>query len=213
MNLYLINSKIRLIKQARDDLRSVYNIDYTPFTRKLHFYFFIHEDKKYVHKESLRFVYSNADTYTRDTDPTICNLYKEFDPLDPFPFLESYTGELLPKLIDVNDKFLVYEYFNGDPIEHLSEDEFYWLYTEHNKNDLTPFYNSMTYNIVRNGQTLKLVDLKHFEVKDKKPFFVYLYNEENGVNTLYIKKSTEMEPVVNHLGIDYPVQDAIIIEY
>jgi len=213
MNLYLINNKARLIKQARTDLLSVYNIDYTPFTRKLHFYFFIHENKKYVHKESLRFVYSNADTYTRDSDPTYCGLQKEFIPLDPCPFLESYTGDLLPPLIDNNDKFLVYEFFEGDPVEEITKEEFCWLESEHMNSKLTPFYNSMTYNIVRSGKTVKLVDFKHFELKDAKPFFIYLYNKQNSVNTLYIKEGTDTRSIISHLGIDYPVLDAIIIEY
>jgi hypothetical protein len=213
MNLYLINSKARLIKQARADLMRIYGINHTPFSRKLFFYFFVHNNKKYVHKESLRFVYSNADTYTKETEPLQCNLQKDFEPLDPFPFLESYRGELLPALVDSNDAFLVYDFFEGDPAEDLSKEEFYWLENQHVKTELTPFYNSMTYNIVRSDQQIKVVDFKHFEPKDAKPFFIYLYNEQNSVNTLYIKEGTDTRSIISHLSIDYPVLDAIIIEY
>jgi hypothetical protein len=71
----------------------------------------------------------------------------------------------------------------------------------------------MTYNLVRKNDTIKLIDFKHFEPKDNKPFFIYLYNEENRVNTLYIEQGTVLEQIHAHLAIDYPVHDANIIEY
>ena len=213
MNTYLIKSKVDLIKKARQDFLEIYGIDYTPFTRKLHFYFFIYNDLKYIHKESLNFVYSNADTWTRNIDPTYCSLTKEYDVFDVYPFLESYTGELLPELVESNEKFIVYKYTDGDPINSVTSEEFYKLKQEHCKMPLTPFYNSMTYNLVRADNTIKLIDFKHFEIKDNKPFFIYLYNEENRVNTLYVEQGTVLETIFAHLAIDYPVYDATIIEY
>ena len=213
MNTYLINSKVQFIKEARDDFKRIYGLDHTPFTRKIYFYFFEHNNKKYVHRRALQFIYSNADTYTTEVDPYYCYLTKQKQPVDIFAFLESYQGNLLPKLLESNDSFLVYEYWEGDPVESVTEQEFHYLKLQHKQLELTPFYNTMTYNLARNGNQIKLIDFKHFELKDNKPFFLYLYNEDNRVNTLYIEQGTDIDTIVNHLGIDYPVLDANIIEY
>jgi hypothetical protein len=187
MNTYLINSKVQFIKEARDDFKRLYDLDCVPFTRKIYFYFFVHNNKKYVHKRALQFVYSNADTYTQDIDPSLCYINKQITPVDVCGFLEFYQGNLLPKLLESNDSFLVYEYIPGDPIDSISYDEFYFLKAQHDQMEFTPFYNSMTYNLIRNSNEIKLIDLKHFEPKDSKPFFLYLYNEDNRVNTLYVE--------------------------
>jgi hypothetical protein len=214
MNLYLIKSKVDLIKEAQEDFFNLYGKECKPFTRKIYFYFFIQDNKKYIHKKSLRFIYSNAETYTKEVDPYYCNLTKSLDPApDVEPFLSSYDGELLPKLLEDNDKFFVYEYFEGDPVDAITADEFQHLKAQDSEVPFTPFYNSMTYNLARNAETIKLIDFKHFDPRQNLPFFVYLYNEDNRVNTLYIEKNTDTDAIVGHLGIDYPVKDAKIIEY
>jgi hypothetical protein len=213
MNTYLIKSKIDLIKEARQDFLDLYGIDYTPFTRKIYFYFFVHNELKYIHKRSLNFIYSNADTWTFTQEPDRCGLVKEYDIIDLYPFLESYSGSLLLDLVEHNDKFLVYKYAHGDPIESITKQEFYQLRSAHDEMLFTPFYNSMTYNLVRTADSIKLVDFKHFEPKDNKPFFVYFHNEQNRVNTLYIEQGTPLKPIIDHLEIDYPVNSATIREY
>lgn len=213
MNTYLINSKVQFIKEARDDFKRLYDLDCAPFTRKIYFYFFIQNNKKYVHKRALNFVYTNADTYTNDVDPVLCGLTKQTTPINICGFLESYQGSLLPALLESNQSFLVYEYYPGDAVESVTAEEFRYLKEQHTQLPLTPFYNSMTYNLVRNNKEIKLVDLKHFEPKDTKPFFLYLYNKDNRVNTLYVENGTNLGPIVDHLGIDYPILDATIIEY
>lgn len=216
MNSYLIKSKVDLIKEAKQDFFDCYGIDYTPFTRKEFFYFFVYEGKKYVHKKSLEFVYSNAGTFGYDIDPISCNLTKEFNPPDVSKFLEEYTGSLLPKLDHANNKFLVFEYEHGEPMMSVSADEFFYLEQANDNLDLTPFYNSMTYNLLRTDCTdfpVKLIDLKHFDEKDEKPFFIYMFNEQNCVNTLYVEKDSNLALILDHLTIDYPVNDAKIIKY
>lgn len=213
MNTYLTQSKVRLIKQARKDLLELYGIEHTPFTRKIYFYFFELDGKKYVHKEALRFVYSNAETYTKEVDPYYCSLTKEYIPTPVCEFLETYTGDALPKLLDSNSKFFVYEYVDGDPVDSITKEEFYQLEQYHEEFELTPFYNSMTYNLARTTNSIKVIDLKHFECKLNMPFFIYLYNEDNRINSLYIKDGTNLEPIVNHLAIDYPVANATIFNY
>lgn len=190
------------------DAMDVYGIDAIPFSRKIYFYFFVIGNKKYIHKESLRFVYSNGETYTNDIDPQFCRLTKEIEPIDVCTFLESYKGDLLPQLLDVNDKFLVYQYEDGSLVTDINNQEFYQLKQHHLSMDLTPFYNSMTYNLLRNGG-IKLIDLKHFEVRDNKPFFVYMYNKNTNINTLYIEQGTDHECVYDHLRKDYPVDAAV----
>jgi len=213
MNTYLIQSKVQLIKEAQADLFELYKIDFTPFTRKIYFYFFIHEQKKYVYKRALNFVYANADTYTNEINPSYCNLTKSLSPVNICKFLETYTGTLLPKLIDNNDKFFVYQYIEGNPIDSVTNNEFFNLKAHHESMELTPFYNSMAYNLVRTTNDIKLVDLKHFESKKNLPFFVYLYNKNNGVNSLYIEKHSALDKVVQHLALDYPMEYTKIITY
>ena len=211
MNTYIINSKIKYINQAKKDLFELYGINYTPFTRKIFFYFFIFKGKKYVHKESLRFVNSNAETYTRSSDPYYCNLKKEFEPLNIEPFLEKYTGNLLPKLLENNDKFFVYEYVEGDPVVDINSDEFYNLKSKIDDVEITPFYNSMAFNLIRTPEDIKLVDFKHLEKKTNMPFFVYFYNKEFNINSLHLSKQEDLTEVKKLLSIDYPIEKTKII--
>jgi len=213
MNTYLIKSKVELIKEAKQDFLNLYGIDHTPFTRKIYFYFFEYGGKKYIHRKSLRFVYTNADTYTREVDPYFCFLFKVTTPPDVEQFLIEYEGDLLPKLIEVNDKFLVYEYFEGDPVDNITAQEFEYLRTQHNTMQLTPFYNSMTYNLCRNETNIKLIDFKHFETKKDLPFFLYLYNEQNCVNTLYVQSNSDIDKIKEHLIFDYPVDKCCITKF
>lgn len=216
MNSYLIKSKVELIKEAKQNFLDIYGIDHTPFTRKEFFYFFLHEGKKYVHKRSLEFVYSNADTYSYDIEPVSCGLQKEFVPPNVCEFLETYTGNLLPKLDHANDKFLVFEYQYGDLMDSVSKEEFYYVKQEYEYLKLTPFYNSMAYNLLRTDCTeypVKLIDLKHFDDKDSKPFFIYMFNEQNCVNTLYVEENIDLTSILEYLSIDYPINDANIVYY
>lgn len=213
MNTYLTKCKVDLIKEAKQDFLDLYGVTVAPFTRKIYFYFITYNGLKYIHKKSLEFVYTNADTWTTEIDPYYCDLTKKTNPPPVIQFLENYIGNLLPKLVESNDKFLVYEYFEGDPVDRITAIEFYSLKEYFFEMELTPFYNSMTYNLVRANGQIKLVDLKHFEYKTELPFFIYLYNQENSVNTLYVEKGTHLGPVICHLAIDYPADCATIIEY
>ena len=213
MNTYLIKSKVDWIRKAQQDFFAEFGFDFTPFTRKIYFYFFVYNNKKYVYKEALNFVYTNADTWTTDVDPTTCHLQKDIAPPDVIKFLETYSGTLLPRLVINNSKFLVYDYFEGDPITHVTKDEFYKLKQHYNEMDLVPFYNSMAYNLVRTDDDIRLVDLKHFEHKDTKPFFIYLYNADANLNTLYVETNTNLDVISSHLNIDYPETNRIVIEY
>ena len=71
----------------------------------------------------------------------------------------------------------------------------------------------MAYNLIRTSNNIVLVDLKHFENKKDLPFFVYLYNQNNGVNILHIENHSALDKVVQHLALDYPMEYTKIITY
>lgn len=210
MNTYLTYSKIQKIKTARDEFAAIYGKSYTPFTRKIFFYFFILDNKKYVHKESLNFVYTNADTYSDIKDPYYCPLVKK-NMMDICAFLEHTNSPLLPKLLENNEKFLVYEFYEGSLATLINKEEFYYLKDMQERLEYTPFYNSMAFNLVRGKDGVKLIDFKHFEKKDKKPFFVYMYNYEQNINLLYLETQKHLAIAADHLKKDYPVDKAKVI--
>ena len=213
MNTYLIKNKVELIKEARQDFLELYGINCNPFTNKYFFYFFIHDNKKYVHKRSLKFVYTNGDTYTREDNPYFCNLTKQIDVIDIVDFLSTYTGSFLLELLEENEKFLVYRFETGTPIDSITVDEFYYAKKQHDSLSVSPFYVSMAYNLIKTQDTIKLVDLKHFDVKKDLPFFLYMYNQEYCVNTLYVEKRTDITPINQFLEKDYPLTHTKIVRY
>ena len=212
MNTYIIKEKARWIRRAQKDLFQEFGIEHLPFTRKDFFYFFDIDRRKYVHKEALEFVYSNADTYSYRSDPVYCNLAKEYEIPDIVHFLENTESELLPPLVEVTDNFLVYDYIPGKPVDSITEEEYNYLKDENTFTELTPFYNSMTYNLLR-AEKLYLIDLKHFEERKDLPFFIYFYNYDNCINRLYTDKNADIDKIKDHLSVDYPVEDTEIIYY
>jgi len=215
MNTYLIQSKIELLKEFKQDFKLIYNVDVFPFTNKLFFYFYVIEGKKYVHRKSLEFIYSNADTYTYDIDPYYCNLKKEYLPFNIISYLSSINSNLLPPLLDINDKFLVYDYINGIPINSINKDEYYYLKNLDTLSNYTAFYNSMCYNLLRDNEgKIVLIDLKHFEIKKSNlPFFLYFYNKSHAINCLYYDNSNMLPDILNHISIDYPTNNIKLINY
>lgn len=213
MNTYIINEKVRLIRKAQADYKKDFGLDYTPFTRKNFFYFFVRDNKKYVHKESLRFVYTNADTFHNDSDPTFCYLQKQVDIPDVVSFLGSAKSPLLPTLLEETSSFLVFDYIPGEPIKSLNEKDYKYIKDEVDKLELTPFYNSMTYNLLKNNNKVYLIDLKHFEKKVDIPFFIYFYNYDFGINTLYTDERSNVSLIKEIIDVDYPFDKANIIYY
>ena len=212
MNTYIIKEKARWIRRAKNELFQEFGIEHTPFTRKEFFYFCNIGRKKYVHKEALKFVYSNAETYSYRSDPVYCNLAKEYNAPDIIHFLENTESELLPPLVEATENFLVYDYIIGKPVDSITEEEYNYLKDENIFTELTPFYNSMTYNLVR-ADKIYLVDLKHFEERLDLPFFIYFYNHDNCINRLYTDKNSDISKIEAHLAIDYPTDDMEIIYY
>lgn len=205
--IYLLKSKAFNTRNAIKDFKTDFGKDIKIFTEKNFFYQTIVNDVKYIHKESYMFYLTNGYTYSQDVIPYKCDFPKNY--LD-----EELNNEILKLILSKNEflpdikeseHFYYHKIVQGESITDISDKEFFELKEIYDKNDIIPFYNSMCYNIVRSVNGLKLVDLKHFEFKDNKPFFVYLNNVERNINTLYIEESSDLEIVLAHLKRDYNI--------
>lgn len=212
MNTYIIKEKARLIRKAQEDFYTDFGLRHTPFTRKTFFYFFELNGAKYVHKESLRFVYTNANTWTNNSDPSMCSLYKEFKVPEVLSFLSNNDSSLLPAILEETENFIVFDYIPGKPVDSISKEEYNYIKGENEKMSLTPFYNSMAYNLLR-ADKLYLIDLKHFEYKKDIPFFIYFYNFDFGINKLYTDVDVDINLINGILDVDYPFAESDIIYY
>ncbi len=210
ISYYLTQLKAQLLRRAQRDFAEEYNKQITPYTSKTFFYFHIMDGVKYVHLPSLEAVYSNGDTFCTDLLPECCYLQKQIEPVDIASFLTSYNGDLLPLKLHQNKSFIAYQTVRGQALTQVNIHEFYRLKEKSRHCALTPFYNSMAYNLVKadDSDDVFLVDVKHFEEKDNKPFFIYMFNRENGINDLYVEQLTNT--ILDHLRIDYPVDYAKI---
>lgn len=209
MNLYLIKFKVDQIKQAAYD----YGKPINGFTRKLFFYFFIDNNIKYIHKQSLFGVYTNAFTYSDEEDtPNYCRLNDK--PIkDTFkPILDWIVkgNSIIPKVND-SEHFISHKVMKGEVLNSLTQDQFFEL--KEYDGEYTPFYNSMCYNLIDTVDGIKVLDMKHFELRDDKPFFIYMYNEDHGINKLYVESNTQLKPIFDHLNKDYYVTKQDVIYY
>lgn len=206
-------AKSKQIIKAKKDYLEDFNKEAKMFTNKEFFYFFVDENTKYIHKDSLRFCLTNANTYEFDINPTKAitptpetKQYFEKEIHDLFEFFTNYKGDLLPELHS-SENFFHYEFVIGESITSITNEEFFKLKELHDNSEFTPFYNSLCYNIVREPEgTLKVIDFKHFERKDEKPFFVYMYNEDHHINALYIEEGTDLDLVFERLDKDYKIE-------
>ena len=209
MNLYLTKFKVKQIRKAAKDFGSPIK----GFTRKAFFYFFIHDGIKYIHKESLHGVYTNAFTYSDKEDtPNYCELNSAHT--DDFYAILDFVvkgNKLLPN-IECNDKFIYHKLIDGDILTHITQEQFTEL-EQYESLAFTPFYNSMCYNLIDTPNGIKLIDFKHFERKGSLPFFVFMNNDDANINVLHMKHSTPYEAIIKHLNKDYNVALKDIIYY
>lgn len=213
LNRFLLVEKSKQILKAKKHYLEDFDKETKMFTNKEFFYFFLDEGKKYIHKDSLRFCLTNADTYNFDinptgetnTDPQVVKAFEK-EIHDLFEFYTNYKGNFLPNL-QSSKHFFYYDFVEGESITSITDEEFFKLKEFHDSSEFTPFYNSLCYNIVREpNNSLKIIDFKHFERKDEKPFFVYLYNEDHRINVLYMEKTDDLKQALSHLIQDYPVR-------
>ena len=175
LSAYDIWAKTEHIRQAQSDFNRLYGKHVTPFNRKQYFYFIADGGRKYVHKPSLQYVYTNRDTFTHDEGLEYCHLTKEFTPIDIINILETQQLPFMPKLIDVNDSFLVYEYVEGEPMHTVSSHTYNECKRIHLSSPLTPFYNSVNDNLLLTDDGITLIDFKQLDPIDPaQPFYVYV---------------------------------------
>ena len=195
---YKKQMKIKLMRQALTDFEN--DFGYKPesfFTNKDNFYFIKDKNKKYIHKKSLQLIYTNYDTYTYDINPTKCDLDKH-----PKDFQRFNLCKILPS---ASKHFWIVDWLEGEIITEITEKDFWSLKKKWDKQDFTPFYNQMCYNLIKNNG-IYIIDYKHFEYKKDLPFFVYFYNNDYNINTLYYYK--DLDKIIKHLEIDYPIKEA-----
>ena len=210
-NLYLSWSKTNNIRIAQNDFRRVYNKNIYPSTDKPFFYFIIYDNKKYVHRQSLEFFYSNGDTYHTDEFNNYCFLTKKFVPLPITNFLITCKSQLLPKLIEVTNDFLIFEYVKGQELVAASRTIFYDLKKYHTELKYTPFYNSVNENIIITDSGYKIIDFKQFQEKDDKPFFLYLDLENR--TELHIEHGEDVQNVLSFIEQEYTIHNISVIQY
>lgn len=236
MREYLRLEKIKRLHQAKADLKTDFNIDVpegTGFTLSDMFHFIRIDDKKYVHKESMRFILTNGDTYnvnqeitekvTINHDPEVkkktdANMERMFQ----FFREDINSFKLYPEFLEESEHFFVFKYY-GDGWENLSsltkEDSKYirknYVKTYKKTNEtVTPFYNQMSHKLLKNIKTgeIKMVDLKSLEFRPKTDLAIYMYND--AVNDLYLleRRFVTRSKIVAPFVMDYPGEAARIIK-
>jgi hypothetical protein len=202
---YRNKMKIKLMREAVEDFKK--DLDKEPkhfFTKKENFYFIRDEDKKYIHKKSLRMIYTNYDTYTYDLEPETCMLTKQYKPLDL----------CLLGLPEASKNFYIVNWLEGEQILSLEENDYFHLKDKWKNINFTPFYNQMAFNLVKNENGIFIIDYKHFENKRDLPFFVYFYNKDFNINILYYEKNeNDLEKIKDYLSIDYPIEKAELVDF
>lgn len=237
MREYLRLEKIKHLHQVKLDLKSDFNLDVadgTGFTRSEMFHFVRIGDKKYVHKESMRFILTNGDTYNvnqqladnvfinkdpeirKKTDANVDRMFKFFrEDINQFP--------LYPELLEETPHFFVFRYYDGDweNISWLSKADSKYIrkhYVKAYKNTnetITAFHNQMSHKLVKNMKTgeIKMVDIKSLEFRPKTDLAIYMFNDI--VNDLYLleRRFVTRKTIVAPFAMDYPSEAARIIKH
>jgi len=234
--LYLRDKKIEFLKKCHEDFISDFNFELSSgagFTRCDFFHFVVHEQIKFVHKESLKFILTNGDTYSRherleeimqpnqeQKEIVLKDVERMFD----FLRTEINQVNLFPKLLSETKNFFVFEYYDEDDwlqLEKLSLKDSVYIrhtfltYTKNKKEIVTPFYNQMANKIFRNRKTgeVKMVDLKSLEFRKNGPLAILMNNKY--VNDLYLleRRYWTKSHILKPFSIDYPVHLTSIIKH
>jgi hypothetical protein len=206
---YKEKMKIKLMREAIQDFEKDFGRKpKTFFTKKDNFYFIVdyYDDMKtkFIHKKSLKMIYTNYDTYTYDLEPETCYLTKQYKPFDL-----CQLG-----LPEISKNFYAVTWLEGEIVMNISKEDFYHLKNKWNDKKFTPFYNQMLFNLIRNAEGIFIIDYKHFEYSKDLPFFIYFYNKDFNVNKLYCEKNIkkeDLEKIKKHLRKDYVVEDKNVV--
>lgn len=212
LSAYDVWSKVQHTRQAQADFLELYGERVSPFTSNQYFYFIIHNGKKFVHKQSLKYIYTNRGTFTLDEGLDYCKLVKEFTPIDIVSILENEQLPFMPRLLDANEQFLVYEFTTGEMIQHITADDYYECKRIHAATHLTPFYNSINGNMIRTVSGIVLIDFKQLDPIDQsQPFYVYL--RWPNATELHVDSQTDVDPIIQMLDDEFSTKNLTTIRH
>ena len=210
--MYDVWAKAENTRLAQHDFEQLYGKHVTPFTRKQYFYFIVDGGKKYVHKHSLRYIYSNRDTFVMDEGLNYCRLAKEFEPIDIIHILETRQLAFMPQLIESNEHFLVYDYVSGTLMQSLTNSDYYECKQIHSQSPLTPFYNSINDNLIKTNDGIKLIDFKQLDPVDRdQPFYVYLRNPL--ATELHVDVGVDVSDIVKYIEEEFVAYNLTIVRH
>lgn len=236
-SVYLRNKKVEFIKESYKDFKKDYGIDLEygqGFTRSEFFHFVAYGGKKYVHKNALRFLLTNGETYfvglenpkEFKVNQDISMIMKTKENVEKMFYFfrhEINSYEIYPKLLEESESFFVFEYFDSEEFEeieklNLKDAKFIYSHykkaTNGKKEVVTPFYNQMYRKILRNKLTneIKVRDIKGLEFHSNDPLGILFYNDAVNVYYLlerrYLLKSMILKPYVT----DYKVKATQMIK-
>lgn len=236
---HLLESKTKFIRLFREDLKKDFGVDVPEgygFTQSDFFYFGALGEFKYVHKEAMRFILTNGDTY-QEHEPLNGEFPFEADQERKevvnnkievlFNFFRSEINQhpLYPEFTRESESFLVFKYYRPEAgwgrinslsrvdARHIKEN--YKPLESRSDTFATPLYNQMADKVFKHKESgeIKFVDLKSFELRPKAKPMIYFYN--GVINDLYVLglNISPRKKLIRRFELDYPVMDARIKRY
>lgn len=238
MSVYLREEKVKWLHKMRDDLRKDFGIEVphgSGFSKKSFVHFIVVDGKKYVHKEALRFIYTNGDTYFMNVEmpkyfsvnqdqTEIKRIDANADRIFNFFRQEINQCKIYPDFLAETENYFVFKYYSEDEWERLERltrydtDFIKSSFDQTFKGErevITPFYNQMYNKLYRHKTTgeIVMVDLKGLEVWPKSSLAILMYGAF--VNDLYLleRRFLTRNYLLKPFAIDYPVQETNIIRH
>jgi len=198
-------------------------------------HFLIHDGKKFVHKDAMRFVLTNGGTYSaheklletfifNSSEKARLKIDNEVERMFDFYRLEINQIKLFPNLLKETEHFFVFEYYPESEwtqlLELTKEDSDYIrkVFLDFNRNKkevVTPFNNQLLNKFFRNNKTkeLVMVDLKCLEFHPKAPLSILMKN--NYINDLYLleRRYWTRAYILKPYTMDYDVSRTRLIKH
>lgn len=198
-NLYKRRTLYNLITKARLQFHPDIKIHVARF-----FYYFIHNDYKYIHKESYLFNITLYDTFDdNDIIKDYCNLKDKSNILKYKTYQKNILNYIrgnygfLPE-VQEDEFFFKAKILKGTILYQLiTRKDFLDLY-EHYKISISlgvnPFSSLLSKNIIRTGTGIKLIDFKQLRTNEFElalPFLVFLGNKDESSFNLFTFKENK----------------------
>jgi len=207
------------------------------FTRSDFVHFFSYEGKKYVHKEAMRFILTNGDTYSvheKRQEEVLGSLAAKPDikkQVDAnvekmFSFFrkEINDNKLFPELLSETDKFFIFKFYDKEewtPLEELTAQDCLYIkkvfvgFNKGKKEIVTPFYNQMANKLFRHNESgeIVMIDLKGLEFHPNGPLSILMNNTY--VNDLYLleRRYWTRSYILKPYAMDYSVAKTRLVKH